>query len=76
MRDLTLATSPELLDELFRRYPEAVFIGMKESPTDDETGQYYSRFQGHSVFVQGMCARMIRRVQDAESYPEESEEDL
>lgn len=73
---LALATSEELTDELFRRYPDAVFVGMKESPADPDCGQVYQRFQGHLVMVQGLCTRVIRKIQDTEDYPNETEHDL
>lgn len=73
---LDLATSEELTDELFRRYPDAAFVGMKESPSDPESGQIYQRFQGHLIVVQGLCLRLIRKIQDAEDYPNQTEQDL
>jgi hypothetical protein len=74
---LDLATSHELVGELFRRYPDAIFCGMKQSPSHPESAQVYSRFQGHALITQGMCTKMLRKIQDAEEvYPQETEEDL
>ena len=75
--DLTLATSKALVDALFDRYPDAVFIGATDSRENpDESLVLYQRFQGHGVIVQGLLTRMVRKVQDAEDYDEQSEEDL
>lgn len=73
---LELATSQELVEELFARYPDAVFVGMKTSPSDEGCGQIYQRFQGHGVVVQGLCTRVIRKIQDTEDYAEQEEGDL
>jgi hypothetical protein len=73
---LSLASSEQLVDELFRRYPEAFFGGVKMDHQDPERALYYQRFQGHSVVTQGMAMRIIRKIQDTEDYPEGSEEDL
>lgn len=73
---LALATSEQLVDELFTRYPEALFAGVKMDHLDPDRALYYQRFQGHSVVTQGMAVRMIRKIQDMEDYPEGSTEDL
>ena len=73
---LNLATSQELVDELFRRYPDATFVGMKTSPLDEGCGQIYQRFQGHGIIVQGLCMRVVRKIQDTEDYEEQGEGDL
>lgn len=73
---LDLATSEQLVGELFRRYPEAFFCGVKLHQYDPDKATYYQRFQGHSVITQGMAVRLIRKIQDTEDYPEGSEDDL
>lgn len=74
--NLQLATSEELVAELFTRYPDAAFVGMKEHPHDPESMQCYQRFQGHTIIVQGLLTKMIAVVQQSERYPHNTEADL
>lgn len=74
--NLQLASSEQLVDELFSRFPEAFFCGCKLSTYDEDTCQLYQRFQGHGVITQGMAVRLIRKIQDTEDYPAGTEEEL
>jgi hypothetical protein len=73
---LDLATSEQLVDELFLRYPHAVFLGVKDSHDMEDEWTVYQRWHGHSIVMQGLCTRLIRKIQDTEDFTPGKEEDL
>ena len=69
--DLSLVPTDDLLEALKARCEHMIFSALAISGYGDDPNPRY--FKGHSVFCQGLCADLIRDIQDWER--EEVEDD-
>jgi len=59
--DLSLIPTDDLLAALKARFDNLIFLGeQKQGPTDE----WMPAWQGHATYCVGMCADLIRAIQD------------
>jgi hypothetical protein len=79
MNDLEQATTDELIDELYKRFPTMIFAGMREAPGDTDADQRLLIHKGNVFTNLGMavvaCGALRRRIRQVEIDAEDMDDE-